>query len=123
MLIKKLLIIWYPFVYPHGTVRAKRPFKGVVGAGTLQESNPRPLETRAATFSISPRRTPIILTCGIYATKQSELNLHKLMNHRFQNSQNSRQLLSRDSCTRIFVGGVNTKHNGRVEEGAAVNNK
>lgn len=105
MLIKKLLIIWYPFDYPHGTIRAKIPFKGIVGAGAPQESNPRPFEPRAVTLSISPRFTPIILTCGIYATKQSELNLHKLMNQR--RFQNSRQLLSRDSCTRISGGGVN----------------
>lgn len=74
MLIKKLLIICYPFDYPHGTVLVKRPFKGLVGAGTPQESNPRPLEPRAVALSTSPRRTPIILTCGVYATKQSELN-------------------------------------------------
>lgn len=99
MLINKLLIIWYPFDYPHGTARAKKPFKGLVGAGSRQESNPRPLEPRVV----------ILSTCGIYATKQSQLNLHKLMNQR----------LSRDSCTRLTGGGVNTKHNGR----AAVNNK
>lgn len=71
MLIKKLLIIWYPFDYPHGTVRAKGPFKGLVGSGTPQESNPRALEPRAVTLSISPRRTPFILTCEIHPTKQS----------------------------------------------------